>query len=401
MKKVLLGIALLLLLVAGLPAHAQSNGVALGKIIYLKSNGENEPYGETLGDLYSYTPGDAAAVRETTWGYNDIPILSPNGQYVAYLSLPQFMVELLAADDPNALMAGGIKNIWLWNLATGDFTRIADQPADATAFNGIYRSRPAWSPDSTKLAWVEMRVTESAVHSQLMIYNLADGTTQLVVDSISVGFQDAAFVVPNTLAWGESLIWQYFTFGLGEDGSRGGTVIEVINETGLLNRFEIQYLDDPGPPFIRAQWMQREGQWVIGMLFEANTWQILNPATGERAFLKNPPVLQTPTGQGYKLGYDDGSGWYGVAESSFALGTIETTVSAALSPDGNSIAIVHDDGYGVLMTPEGLGFIPDDTGTETAGLLHVVWSPMIWHAEGDASPVDSLPLNSDAPTPAG
>lgn len=401
MKKVLLGAALLLLLVAGIPAHAQSDGVALGKIIYLKGNGQNEPYGEFLGDLYSFTPGDAAAVQETTWGFNDIPILSPNGQYVAYLSLPQFMVELLAADDPNALMAGGIKNVWFWNLATGEFTRIATQPDGASAFNGIYRSRPAWSPDSTEIAWVEMQVTESTVHSQLVIYTLASGTTRVALDSISIGFQDAGFVLPDTLDWGLTLLWQYFTFGLGEDGSKGGVVAELIDDTGIVASYEIQYLDASGPAFLNAGWMQREGNWVVGLLFEGNAWQFLNPTTGERATLQTPPVLRTPAGQGFGLGYDDEIGWYGVADSNFGLGTVETAISAALSADGNSIAIVHNNGNGVYMSPEGLGNILGTDGTAETGLLHVVWGPMIWTANGAATPVNSAPLNSAAPTPAG
>ncbi len=401
MKKVLWGAALLLLLVAGIPAHAQSDGVALGKIIYLKSNGQNEPYGEFLGDLYSFSPDDTAAVRETTWGYNDIPILSPNGQYVAYLSLPQFMVELIAADDPNAMMAGGIKNVWLWNLATGEFTRIATQPDGATAFNGIYRSRPAWSPDSTELAWVEMQVTESSVHSQLVAYKIADGTTRLVMDSVSIGFQDAAFVVPDTLDWGPTLLWQYFTFGLGEDGSQGGALVELIDNTGVVATYEIQYLDAPGPAFLRSGWMQREGNWVIGLMFEDNSWQILNPTTGERAILQNPPVQQIPSRQGRGLGYHDQNGWYDSSDPNFGLGAGASTVSAAISPDGNSVALVFADGYGGLTMPDGVGFIPDDFGVEATGLLHVIWSPMIWTANGAASPVDSAPLNSAAPTPAG
>lgn len=397
MKKVLVGAALLILLVAGLPVHAQSSrGIALGKIIYLKSNGLEEPYGQQLGDFYSYAPGDATAVQETTWGFNDKPILSPNGQFVAYLSVPQFMVELFAADDPNALMAGGIKNVWLWNLATGDFTRIADQPTDATAFNGIYRSQPAWSPDSTQLAWVEMAVTESAITSQLMVYNLVDGTTQVALDGISIGFQDAGFYIPDTLQWGDSLLWAYFTFGLGEDGSQGGNVVDLINQGTLSNRFEINYMDND-PAFIRAYWMQRNGTWVIGLQFEGNLWQILNPVTGERATMQTPPILYTPAGQGYGLGYDDG-GWYGFADSSFGLGTGESTVAAALAPDGNSIAIVHDDGAGILMTPDGLGFIPDKDGNEATGLIAVVWSPMIWVANGNATPVG--PSDSGAPSPA-
>src|SRR6188768_3929615 len=78
------------------------------------------------GDIYSYIGGEP--FRETTWGHNHEPIISPDGRYIAYGSLPELLVELDAAGtylinyDQHPPT-----NIWIMEIANRQFTRIAEQ----------------------------------------------------------------------------------------------------------------------------------------------------------------------------------------------------------------------------------------------------------------------------------
>ncbi|WP_189071048.1 PD40 domain-containing protein [Deinococcus radiotolerans] len=102
------------------------------------------------GDLYLNTP--QRAIRLTTYGRNSDPVVSPDGQWVLYLSLPQWVV------------GGGYlpTNVWVMNLRTRVAHRLADQPAPSTP-EGPYICRDllVWSSDSRSAAWVEWRVTST------------------------------------------------------------------------------------------------------------------------------------------------------------------------------------------------------------------------------------------------
>lgn len=384
-------LATLLILLAGLgiifpyavPAHAQAENIALGKIIYLQHDDTYETAWDWYGDFWSYLPGDAEPVRHTTWGHNDLPILSPDGRYVAYLSVSTFYLDLMNAGDDLALSGTPKMNVWIWDLTTGEFTRIANQPADAdSADDGIHRSRPVWSPDSTKLAWVEFNFSSDEPSSPLMVYELATGATDVWYEGLSAGFQDAGFYPPNGLRWGTFLSWHYFTFGLGEDGSRGGYIIEFFAPNERVAAHEIQYIDEPGPTFQNAEWVDYNGQPMIGLQYDGSGWQILDPATGNKQALENPPQLHTASDAGMRLVPDATAGWLAVGDTAFPISDPTTrTVSAALSPDGTAIAAINAIGRGVIFDrAEGIGDLPP--GGREENLIAVVWSPMVWQATG-------------------
>ena len=80
------------------------------------------------GDLWKW---DGSAVTQlTTWGYNERPVLSPNGQRIAYNSWAQITIDAIAAGKP--VMGLIPSNIWVIDPVTGNANRVADQPPGAT-----------------------------------------------------------------------------------------------------------------------------------------------------------------------------------------------------------------------------------------------------------------------------
>ena len=82
------------------------------------------------GDIYSFTTTTGGQpFRETNWGHNHPPVVSPDGRYIAYGSLPQLLVTLDATGEyPINYDQHPPTNIWMMDTATHDFTLIADQP---------------------------------------------------------------------------------------------------------------------------------------------------------------------------------------------------------------------------------------------------------------------------------
>lgn len=103
------------------------------------------------GDLYLETP--QRSVRLTSYGGNHSPAVSPDGQWVVYLST-----------TPDWIGGGGYlpTNVWLMNLRTRVARRLGNQPGDRSQDGPfICRDLLVWSKDSQKVAWVEWRVTSN------------------------------------------------------------------------------------------------------------------------------------------------------------------------------------------------------------------------------------------------
>src|SRR5262249_22943900 len=126
--------------------------------------------------------------RRTNWGYNQAPVLSPDGRMTAYKSTATLAVEKLKRSGG---AAGGDlpSNIWLIDTATGDATPISDQAGNASfqqpGVSGLYviRSMPPFAPDSQALAWTEIvmdAVTNPTMKARLVVYDIRQrGSTSI------------------------------------------------------------------------------------------------------------------------------------------------------------------------------------------------------------------------------
>jgi hypothetical protein len=166
---------------------------------------------ELGGNLWAWEGADQPMVQLTSWGLNQEPILSPDGTKAAYTSMARIFAEWLEEVGGG----GGFQpplNIWVLDVPTREPFRVADQPVDAVwegpVAPGKYtlRTRPAWSPDSQSLAWVELQIdTISSTGAQvgtadLVTYELASSSTH-VLDSFPI-FEDV--MTPDTfdVQWG-------------------------------------------------------------------------------------------------------------------------------------------------------------------------------------------------------
>ncbi|HVO42445.1 MAG TPA: hypothetical protein VMT34_07470 [Aggregatilineales bacterium] len=143
------------------------------------------------GDLYAwYGPGQPMP-NLTNWGYNRYPVISPDGNYVAYASEPE-------KTAPWSVSGRQAVNLWVHNIVTGEGFRIAEQPPNANYYDHsappIYTTRPqpAWSPDSRSLAWgeIDQEIPRPGGNGtqwvyQLVIYDLATRSQRVIVPSLN------------------------------------------------------------------------------------------------------------------------------------------------------------------------------------------------------------------------
>jgi hypothetical protein len=128
----------------------------------------------SYGDIYTWNGASQSLKQLTSWGYNFAPHVSPDGKWLAYLSMSQTAVSAMAQEQ--AVNVYAISNIWLYNLYTEEAVRIAEQPQNATIKSGnlIYRGTPVWSPDGASIAWIE-----SDTHGErVAIYTLSSKNTR-------------------------------------------------------------------------------------------------------------------------------------------------------------------------------------------------------------------------------
>ncbi len=140
------------------------------------------------------------------------------------LSLPSLATPALSPDGKQIAFASG-GDIWTVPTTGGDARLLITDPAD--------ESRPLYSPDGTRLAFVSTRTGAGDIY----VLTLASGQLQRIT------YSDA----PDNLdAWSRDGKWLYFTSSANDVGglgdifrvsSTGGTPLEVSSER-YLNEFE-------------------------------------------------------------------------------------------------------------------------------------------------------------------
>jgi hypothetical protein len=231
------------------------------------------------GDLWKW---DGSAVTQlTTWGYNERPVLSPNGQRIAYDSWAQITIDAIAAGKP--VMGLIPSNIWVIDPVTGNANRVADQPPGATftlaqTDYAIMRGTPVWSPDSNKLAWAEL--TSPDYVYRLVVYDFTTGTQTVIVSGLPFPFADGGFIPVHDVMWGNR-----------------GILVRNVAINNLSAEFEERaYLYAPDGTLIHdmvigssaaewvynVQWTMNNGQQYLGLVYPSGKRYLVDPATGDQ-----------------------------------------------------------------------------------------------------------------------
>jgi dipeptidyl aminopeptidase/acylaminoacyl peptidase len=327
MKRVLgrsfLIVICVLLGMASSAGHAQAAGVPL--LLGL------------AGDIYSYSAGSLKNLTE--YGHNGRPVLSPDGKYVAYTSIPKTFLEDEGRSGPTSL------NIWLMELSTGNAKRIADQPPDTRKPGDMNirpfttRSDPRWSPDSKYLAWNQLSEgtgdADAETYEHLMVYTLATGKTKEIYRQQIMGI-------------GASPIeWLPQGIGLMSSGTDCGYCLRVLDINGKVQTefAAYDYLPDYG--------------WLIGEQSPTiiGRHQVVSLSDGSEHALSPLVIYSLNAPDGIRFVSDSGlfdANWTLVAPgvAPVKVGKVshwenspDSAIAAfAISPDGKMAAYTTDDG---------------------------------------------------------
>ncbi len=263
-------VALMLMGVSAVAVGAQSNYAIGGLVVSLS------------GDLHEWNGSEMTAL--TSYGANGQLIQSPDGRYIAYRSMPEEALE-------DSQFAGGERpmNIWILDRQTGDFQRVADSA------NGLrFRGQPAWSPDSTRLAWTELiYASEFPGALDLVSYDLRTSTRTTLTSNFTLGPSDGGLYMPP-LHWGEAGISHlYSTVIMGPNP--GQMIFELYDaNNGAMTSYTVGQTQDTY--IVDYVWAQHRGESSVVFVTREGDWWVLNPFTGAREDLTAPPTLHTTFG---------------------------------------------------------------------------------------------------------
>lgn len=336
------------------------------------------------GDLVTWSLSNNIPEQITFWGYNGGGVLSPDGTTIAFLSYDDDVATAVANQE--FFSEGDLPaNIWVMDIVTREFDWINDQSA-ASPDRGVFRSPPVWSPDSTRLAWIELIEYPNV---SLQVYDFRTDSITTVANNLNIGYQDAGTYLPR-IDWGDGGISRIL-FNIVGDDFRGQNTLEVYNpDTGDVFSMTLDFLlpDDGGS--LSQHWVNDNGRDVIAIQANRN-WGIIDPNTGGYAPINGQPILQKVGDSSIQLipvysgsySFD----WYvayngQVSELDYTNYSIGLSSQPTISGDG-SIVAWHNRG-GVYIWDTGSQrtqkIIENDEGRnyDTPEPVNVVWSPMEW-----------------------
>lgn len=329
--------------------------------------------------------------QRTTWNYNNDPaFVSPDGKWFAYRSIAQVGVTAIKAKRfPRGIGEQIPFTIWLVSMDDQINKRVGEQPADAVLANAsnkpdyfITRSNPAWSPDSTKLAWIESTVKGTLtdkIETRLVTYDLASGKQTVLSKKIPLSPGYEGIVFPH-------LIWGDFFIAVDQrsfEGS-GGAGIEatVINffspENGALIASTPRMQDIAEFTWIRAPFVKNSTRQLLLIL---SSFKAYDPQTGQEVALSGKPELYSPNApKGYAWRIDpQKQTWVEVAPdgSTRAINALKgmssfLMQSFSVAPDGKGLVYLRVDKVNILY--EGQDYIQTPPGR----VFSAAWGPTEW-----------------------
>lgn len=385
---------LLLILTVALAAIAAGNAAA--------QPGDQFVYAYESGDLWKFNLADDSDAQLTQWGYTSGPLLAPDGRALAYLSTsPEFIAHFkagIAAQSDGSAPA----NIWIMDIASESHTLIADQSGASMA--GYLRSPPAWSPDSRKLAWLELDAGAADGEAALKLYDMTANAISLLTENVNLGSQGGNGVDMPILRWGYGGIAKLRRVDPA-DGQAGAHFIDFYDAaTGAATSYNLGLDASRAEPVRDFVWVDHLGSSLVALQIQ-DYWEIINPHDGTRLRLTDPPRLKNRSISGAmqlipaSVANADGDWdihWYATTGanlqySNYISPRVNDNFLPALSPDGAEMAwrsgdgVAHwrismSEGNRALASGRGLGRvfpIPEP--------VSVVWAPTEWVTTGSVA----------------
>ena len=250
------------------------------------------------GDLWKYDQASASAAKLTHWGYNGGPILSPDGSRIAFLSTTAAFIRQHEAGEAEQTGGSAPADIWVMDAATGSFSLIADQ--SGASASGILRSLPNWSPDSRKLAWLQVDAgAQSLDAAQLMLRDLDSGLTSTLASPVDLGYQGGNIRMPS-LRWGDGGIARLH-FDRTETGGDPSLYIQFYDPgAGAMEQYDLALNASRDNSVRDFEWVDHGGRSLMALQIK-DYWDLLDPQTGARSRLSDPPRLRSRDAAGLQL----------------------------------------------------------------------------------------------------
>lgn len=366
-------------------------------------------YAYMLGDLWKFDLENDSATQLTHTGYNGGPVLSPNGRKLAYLTTSEAF--LTGWEAGTAAQTGGTPpaNIWVMDLATETFTLIADQNGASAA--GYLRSLPVWSPDSRRLAWMELDPQVQAIDAAvLQVHDIETGLRTTLSSSLDLGIQDNNIQMPS-LRWGDGGIARLLSRAV-HPGEEPDLFVQFINgDTGELTQFDLGLSASHNNTVRDFIWVNHLGASQLALQIQ-DYWEILNPVDGSRSRLLDPPRLKNrgisgaiqviPASVANSL--DDWDiHWYATSganlyNTGYDSPRVNRNYLPAISPDGTRMAWHNGDhisSWNISLAEGNRALASDASHRQTFPIpepVSVVWAPTEWVTTGAVlgAPVSQL-----------
>ena len=252
-------------------------------------------YANLNGDIWKYDLAQSSATQLTHSGYNGGPILSPDRTSFAYLeTAPTFLARYKAGAASQTAGAPPV-DIWLYDISSQTFTRIADQTGASPG--GFLRSIPTWSPDSRQLAWLQIDpYVQPTDRASLRIYNLDTGLTAGLAEDVNLGDQESHIRMPIA-RWGDGGIARLFLISR-HDSRSPFLFLEIIDPaSGSRTQYNLELLADNSNLARDFMWANHQGRAVL-LLGIRDYWDVLDPLDGSRNRLSDPPRLKNSLAPG-------------------------------------------------------------------------------------------------------
>jgi len=337
------------------------------------------------GDLWSYQESTATLTQLTRWGYNETPVISPDGKRVAYASIADIAIEALKRFGDGEVFPPN--NLYILDMTTMQPQRIAAQPTGATFMTGnsagvyVHRTTPTWSPDSSMLAWIEFSIAPQP-STELVIFDVKANQTRartslnmLVIPPFTTGPE-----------WSSSGIFIHLP-----PTETGGDTLLVFDGNGSL-RLKTP-IAIPYESIVDVHWVTQNSAEFVGVSARTGAWTLINPGTGATSAPSGIPEVANAANAisaYYLTGRATQSGlqWL-TGDQDIPLNFSGYSSQISIAPSGRALAYASDAVY--ILRGGQVVRVPGTERINVNGNGALAWSYGKWRVRARQRPQPTVP----------